>query len=236
MRSCLIQLLITVAVIFALLWFGLPFGASWLATNALSAAGFTGTDTKVTVSANLPPRILLGHADRIRLTSTDASVSGLYAATIDVTLTDVELIDRTFTSVHGILTGVRVPAPNGDPVTIDSVSLDGAGTAADATLTMSTGEMESLATSQIESQTGAQAKVKLAAPNIVNMTINGHSAPGRLAVRNGELLLVPDSTALPTVTLIAAGHGNPFTFTSIVVSAGTVTLGGTIDLQSLLGL
>jgi hypothetical protein len=68
------------------------------------------------------------------------------------------------------------------------------------------------------------------------MTINGHSAPGRLAVRNGELLLVPDSTALPTVTLIAAGHGNPFTFTSIVVSAGTVTLGGTIDLQSLLGL
>ena len=148
----------------------------------------------------------------------------------------MELIDRTFTSVHGILTGVRVPAPNGDPVTIDSVSLDGAGTAADATLTMSTAEMESLATSQIESQTGAQAKVKLAAPNIVNMTINGHSAPGRLAVRNGELLLVPDSTALPTVTLIAAGHGNPFTFTSIVVSAGTVTLGGTIDLQSLLGL
>jgi hypothetical protein len=236
MRSCLIQLLIAVAVIFALLWFGLPFGASWLATNALSAAGFTGTDTKVTVSANLPPRILLGHADRIRLTSTDASVSGLYAATIDVTLTDVELIDRTFTSVHGILTGVRVPAPNGDPVTIDSVSLDGAGTAADATLTTSTAEMESLATSQIESQTGAQAKVKLAAPNIVTMTINGHSAPGRLAVRNGELLVVPDSTALPTVTLIGAGHGNPFTFTSIAVAAGTVTLGGTIDLQSLLGL
>ena len=47
MRSCLIQLLIAVAVIFALLWFGLPFGASWLATNALNAAGFTGTDTKV---------------------------------------------------------------------------------------------------------------------------------------------------------------------------------------------
>ena len=34
MRSCLIQLLMTVAVIFALLWFGLPFGASWLATTA----------------------------------------------------------------------------------------------------------------------------------------------------------------------------------------------------------
>jgi hypothetical protein len=59
-----------VAVVFALLWFGLPFGASWLATNALSAAGFTGTDTKVDISATLPPRILLGHADKIHLTST----------------------------------------------------------------------------------------------------------------------------------------------------------------------
>jgi len=128
MRSCLIQLLIAVAVIFALLWFGLPFGASWLATNALTAAGFTGTDTKVTVSADLPPRILLGHADKIQLTATDASVGGLYAASIDVTLSDVELIDRTFASAHGTLKGVRVPAPNGDPATIDSVALDGAGT------------------------------------------------------------------------------------------------------------
>jgi hypothetical protein len=225
-----------VAVIFALLWFGLPFGASWLATNALTAAGFTGTDTKVTVSADLPPRILLGHADRIRLTATDASVGGLYAASIDVTLCDVELIDRTFTSVHGTLTGVRVPAPNGDPVTIDSVSVDGAGTAADATLTMSIAEAESLGTSQIKSQIGTQATVKLSAPNIATANINGHAAPGHLVVRNGELLLVPDSTALPTVTLIGAGHGNPFTFTSVRVGADTVTLDGTIDLQSLLGL
>ena len=47
MRSCLIQLLILVVVVFALLWFGLPVGASWLATNALNASGFSGTDTKV---------------------------------------------------------------------------------------------------------------------------------------------------------------------------------------------
>ena len=236
MRSCLIQLLIAVAVIFALLWFGLPFGASWLATNALTAAGFTGTDTKVTVSADLPPRILLGHADKIQLTATDASVGGLYAASIDVTLSDVELIDRTFASVKGTLTGVRVPAPNGDPVTIDAVSVAGVGTAADATLTMSTAAAESLAASQIKSQIGTTATVKLSAPNIVTITINGHAAPGRLAVRSGELLMVPDSTALPTVTMIGAGHGNPFTFTSVRVGANTVTLDGSIDLQSLLGL
>jgi hypothetical protein len=236
MRSCLIQLLITVAVIFALLWFALPFGASWLTTNALSAAGFTGTDTEVTVSADLPPRILLGHADHIQLTSTDASVGGLYAASIDVTLGDVELIDRTFSTVHGTLTGVRVPAPNGDPVTIDEVTLDGAGTAANSRLTMSTDEAAALAVSQIKSQIGTRATVTLAAPDVMTITINGHSEPGHLVASDGELVLVMDSTALPSVTLIGAGHGNPFTFTSVSVEDDTVTLGGTIDVQSLLGL
>jgi hypothetical protein len=81
MRSCLIQLLVMVAAVFALLWFGLPFGAGWLATNALNAAGFTGTDTRVVVSSDLPPSILLGHADTIRLTSSQVSVGDLHAAT-----------------------------------------------------------------------------------------------------------------------------------------------------------
>ena len=118
MRSCLIRLLVMAVFVFALLWFGLPFGASWLATNALNAAGFTGTTTQVDISATLPPRILLGHADKIRLTSTQVSVSDLHAETMDVTLSDVQLFDRTFGSVDGTLTGVRVFTPTGDGLTI----------------------------------------------------------------------------------------------------------------------
>ena len=37
MRSCLVQLLILVALVFGLVWFGLPIGAAWVATNALKA-------------------------------------------------------------------------------------------------------------------------------------------------------------------------------------------------------
>ena len=100
MRSCLIQLLLTVAVIFALLWFGLPFGASWLATNALGAVGFSGTDTTVEVKANLPPRILTGYADSIHLTSTQVGVGDLHAANIDLTLGRVELFARKIGTVR----------------------------------------------------------------------------------------------------------------------------------------
>jgi len=236
MRSCLIQLLMTVAVIFVLLWFGLPFGASWLATSALNAAGFTGTNTKVEVSANLPPRILLGHADRIRLTSTQVGVGDLHAGAIDLTLGDVELIDRTIGTVDGTFTGVRVPAPNGDPITIDSATLEGAGTAAVATLTTSSAQLIQLAQTQFKAATGVAATIKLAAPDKVTVTVNGKAEPGRLVVRDGGIELVPTNPALPTVALIEAGTGNPFHFTSVKVGTTTVTLVGTIDLQSLLGL
>jgi hypothetical protein len=236
MRSCLIQLLIAVAVIFALLWFGLPFGASWLATTALNSAGFAGTGTKVEVSANLPPRILLGHADTIHLTSTQVGVGDLHAGSMDVTLGNVEFFDRKFGTVTGLLTDVRIPAPNGDPVTIDSAVLNGAGTAATATLTLSSAQLAQLAQTQLQTQTGIPSTVKMAAPNKVTVTVNGQAEAGRLVAQNGAILVVPTSSALPTMTLIDSGSGNPFHFTSVTVGATTVTLVGTIDLQSLLGL
>ena len=64
MRSCLVQLLILVALVFGLVWFGLPIGAAWVATNALKAAGFSGTDTAVTVTADPPFLLLTGHVER----------------------------------------------------------------------------------------------------------------------------------------------------------------------------
>ena len=236
MRSCLIQLLITVAVIFALVWFGIPFGASWLATTALGSAGFAGTDTKVEVSANPPPRILLGHADKIHLTSTQVGVGDLHAAAMDITLGNVEFFDRKIGTVTGTLIDVRVPAPNGDPVTIDSATLNGVGTATTATMTLSSAELAQLAQTQIEAQTGAPSTVKLAAPDKVTITVSGTAEAGRLIAQNGAIVVVPASSSLPTVTLIDDGTGNPFHFTSITVGAKSVTLVGTIDVQSLLGL
>jgi hypothetical protein len=236
MRSCLIRILVTVAIVFALLWFGLPFGASWLATNALGAAGFTGTSTHVEISATLPPRILQGHADKIRLTSTQVSVGDLHAATMDVSLNDVQLFDRTFGSADGTLTGVRVFTPTGDGMTIDTVVVYGEGTATSATLTVSSAEAERLVATQLKAHTSLTGTVKVASPDKVTITINGQSKQGRLVARDGSLLMVPNSTDIPTVVLLQAGSGNPFRLTTVSVGASAVTLDGTINLQSLLGL
>ena len=235
MRSCLIQLLLTVAVIFALLWFALPFGASWLATNALGAVGFSGTDTTVEVKANLPPRILTGYADTIRLTSTQVGIGNLHAANIDLTLGGVALFDRTIRTVRGTLGGVRVPDPEGQPVTFETVNIDGDAKHAASTLTISNAEAGRVAVSQLKAH-GISGTVALVAPDKVIVTAGGKPQACRLRVISGALVLVPDGSALPTLTLIAAGDGNPFQFSSANVGAKSITLVATIDMQSLLGI
>jgi len=235
MRSCLIQLLISVAMIFALLWFGLPFGASWLATNALTANGFNGTDTKVEVQADLPPRILTGHADSIHLTSTKVGVGDLHADSVDLTLSSVDLLDRKVGTVSGSLLGVRIFDPSGQPLTFETVTVDGDAKKAASTLTISNIEAARLATSQLKAA-GLTATVVLSSPDKLVVTVGGKSQVTRLRVAGGSLILVPDGSSLPTLTLIAPGNGNPFQLTSATVGAKSVTLIGTIDIQALLGI
>lgn len=236
MRSCLIQLLILIVVAFVLLWVGLPLGAGWLATNALNSSGFSGTDTKVDVSSNPPPLLLTGHADRIHITSTQASVGNLHAATLDFSLGNVSLLDRTVGTIDGSLTGVKVLAPDGKPVVVDTASVSGDATNAQATLKLAKSQVESLAAQQLKSQTGINATIALTGPNKVTVKVGGQSQPGTLVVKNGELDLIPDSSGLPTATLLKSGDGNPFTLKSVTIVGDVVTLTGVIDIQNLLGL
>jgi hypothetical protein len=235
MRSCLIQLLILVGMVFALLWFGLPFGASWLATNALNAGGFSGTDTKVDVSAYPPPLLLMGHADSIHLVSSQVGMGDLHAAGLDLTLGEVELFSRKIGTVRGTLEGVRVATPDGQPLTVDTVKLSGAARSASAEMDVSMAEAQRLAVAQLKAL-GVVATVTLAAPNKITVKTGGKSQPGRLEVAAGALLLVPDGDSLPTVTLIEPGGGNPFHISSVTIGAGHLILNGTIDVQALLGI
>jgi hypothetical protein len=234
MRSCLIQIVVMVAVVFCLLWFGLPFGVSALATAALNATGFSGTDTKVEVSASPPFMLLTGHADTIRIRSADARMGNLEASDIDVTLGSVELLSRDIGTVTGTLDGVRVAAPNGDPIAIDKVTLQGSATATIATATLTVAEAGTLAETQLKAQTGIVAKVTVKGPNVVTITVGSKSQAGRLLTSNGSLLLVPNSNTMPTVTLMAPGTANPLSVTSVSVGTSEVTLVGTIDIQNLL--
>ncbi len=234
MRSCLFQVIAAIVVVVAVLWFTLPFVASALALAALNSSGFTGTDTKVEVSSSPPLALLALHADSIHITSTNAGIAGLHADSLDVTLGNVGLLGRSMGTVDGTLDGVQVGAPNGDPIDIESITLNGSGTATVATATLTMAQAETLAESQLGAQTGLTGTVKLKSPNVVVLTIAGRSGTGRLITANGALILVPDSSALPSVTLIAPSDTNPLHISSVAVGTDTVTLVATLNFQKLL--
>jgi hypothetical protein len=233
MRSCLIQLLVEVAILFALLWFGLPLGAGFLATSALNASGFTGTNTSVQVTTNPPPLLLTGKADSIRIRSDSVYVGDLRASSIDVTLHDVDLLSRKIETVDGTFSGVRLATSTGQPLTVDQVDVHGTAAAAEATLSISSQSVASLAVTMLASSS-IKATVSLQEPNSVTIVVAGKKQSGTLAVSNGTLLLVPVATSIPPIALIVPGTGNPFKLTSVAVHGQQVTLGGTIDIQSLL--
>jgi hypothetical protein len=235
MRSCLFQLLVLVAMVFGVLWFGLPMGAGWVATNALKTAGFTGTDTVVTVNADPPLLLLTGHADTIHVTSNAVSVGDLEATSIDITLGKVDLIGRTVGTVSGTLSGVTIAVSNGDPVTAASVKLAGTATATQATIELPTAQAQALAVAALKAQ-GLTATVTFKAPNVVTIKAAGKTVAAHLEAADGILLLVPEVPGFPIVPLITPGNGNPFRVTGAAVAAKGVTLTGTIDLQTLLGI
>lgn len=243
---CLLSLLLTMAVGIFVLWFILPMAAGYVILGTLNLSGFHGTDTKVEVAANPPLTILAGHADSVHLTATDVSVGDLRAGRIDLKLDDVAVISRHVGAVHGTFEQVEVrgaatPGQTEMPpnVTAQKVTVDGASNRANATITMSALEAEGLAESQLRVKTGIVATVSFKVPNVVNIKSGGHTQPAKLIVRKGSLLLVPDGGALPSVTLMSPGNGNPFTLESVLIGkdwtgAQTVTLTGTIDVQTLL--
>jgi hypothetical protein len=237
-RSCLIQLILLLAFLFALLWFGLPLGVDWLATTALNASGFSGTNTTVTVTENPPPLLLTGHADSVRVTSSKVTANGLQAGNIDLTLGKVDLFGRKFETVSGSLDNVTVPTPDGLTTTVSHVTVNGTSTGAAASLILTTAQATGIAESELRAKLNAQPSVKivvtLQGPDRMTIVIAGRAQGARLVVVSGSLVLVPDGNSLPSVTLIAPSAGNPFHITALSISSLGVKLDGTIDLQSIL--
>lgn len=246
MRSCLLSLLITIALLVVVLWLTLPMLAGYAILGMLNIGGFNGRDTQVEVQANPPLIILTGHADTVHLVSNDVSVNELRARRIDLQLDDVAVLSRHVGAVHGTLEGVDVmgaaTAGRSDAtvrVSVQEVRVEGPAFMAGATVVMTGAEAARLAASQLKIASGMTATVSFKTPDAVTIKSGGQTQIGHLVVKEGALLLVPDGGKMPTVVLMKPGKGNPFIFTAARVGTDLtgvqiVTLEGTIDIQSLL--
>lgn len=236
MRGCLFTLTLGLAVLVGAAWYLLPAAAGGLIGMALVAAGLQGTGTVVTVSANPPFELLSGHADAIRVESTDATWDGLMIGDLRLTLVDVDLGRRTAAKVEGTLSAVRFGGSEGRPIEAATVEIAGSGDAPTARLTFDPAAVVEMAAAAIEADLGRSPdRLRLAPPDRAVFVLLGRSVSGRLAVdRVGELVL--QVAGRVPVVVLAPGTAGPFRLTDVAVTAdGGLVLSGSLE-PRLLGL
>jgi hypothetical protein len=237
-RGCLFTLLLGAALIAIFVVIGLPAIAAGAITAGVQAAGLQSDDTVVTVTSD-PPTDLLGlHADRVRIRATDATFRGMTIGSLDLTLHDLHLVDRTAAAVDGTLDDVVATGAGGHDLTLDSVEVTGGGDTITATTTIPAAQVEGLIADGIEAKLGARpTDVRLAPPDrlTVELVI---AVKGRFVVSDDGALQVRVTNgpaAGQVVTLLDADSGLPMRLTSATVTAeGDLELTGDLAV-SLLG-
>jgi hypothetical protein len=234
-RGCLTFLLFVAILVGAVAWIGAPTVASAGITAALAASGLSGTDTRVTVTANPPVELVSLHADSVRIETLDAHWQDLRAATLDLTLDDVSLGSRSFATIKGSLTGVQLTT-DGPTITSPRVTLTGSSSDASATIGVAAQTVSMLALDAAERTIGTRpTKVSLGPPDKITLVVNGQPIAGRLVVDAGGAL-VALVQGVGSVRLFGPGTGDPFTLTSVTVSPdGSLVLAARVDLGSLTG-
>ncbi|MFN8629178.1 MAG: hypothetical protein U0838_02315 [Chloroflexota bacterium] len=229
MRGCLFTLILAAVVVALIVVVGLPAVAAGLLTAGVKAAGLQAEDTTVTVTADPPWDLVSLNADRVRVRATTATFRGLKIGALDVTFTDVAILDRSAKSVAGRLTGVTVPNVAGQPLGLQSISVAGGGDAVTATTTIAALDAQSLIAAEVSSATGVSipaTAVRLAAPNkvVVKSVV---TVTATLGVNNsGDL--VANAKGLDPIVMLRAGEDVPLKFTSVSVDgSGNLVLAGT---------
>jgi hypothetical protein len=230
MRGCLSVLVFAAALVVVVAWFGGPTLAAVLIEQSLAGAGFAATDTSVVVSSDPPLEILSGHADGVAIRGTRATIRGLTAAQLELTLTNVDLVAGRFSRVDGDLRDVVITSGDGSSVRARSIELRGRANAATTTVRIDQAVLEELLGVAVRRETGLSVSgVVLSAPNRIRFTA-GLPISGTFAVSpDGSLVLASSGLRFTVFT-----PDRDLRLTSATVADSMLVLGGTMDLTNLI--
>ena len=232
MRGCLSVLILAAGAVLAAAWFGGPTLAGVVVERSLDSAGFVAAERSVTVSSDPPLEILAGHADRVTIRATRATVRDLTAARLVLTLTNVDLVGGKFSGVDGQLDDVGIPSVDGSSVDARTVTVRGRAAAATATVRIDAAVLEALFAKAIRRETGLSvAGLSLTAPDRIRFTA-GLTISGRLAIGPDGSLLIAATSGDARFTVFRPNAD--LRLTSVAVSGTELVLTGTTDLGNLI--
>lgn len=233
MRGCLSVVVLAALFVLVLAWFGGPALAGTVVERSMIAAGFVAADTSVAVTSEPPLELLTGHADRVVVKARNATLRDMRAASVSLTLSNVDLVGRRFARVDGTLDNVSIDSSDGTVINARSIAVRGPAAAATATVRMTEDVVKRLLTDGIRAQAGLRVgSVTLSPPNRIKFTA-GLSIDGRLDVGSDGSLGVVTSGGGSRFTLFQPPTELRLTNASVVGS--DLVLVGTISLADLVG-
>jgi streptogramin lyase len=234
-RGCLSGMLVLVLVVVGGAWLLTPMAVDALLAGALSASGFHGTGTTVDAIANPPPLLLTGHADTVRIRSSDVTVHELEASSLELTLSDVSLLSRSFATVDGTLSGVQIKG-GGTSLEARTATVHGRASAARVVLSLDRAQVEALVSSGVAAAVGPlPVAISVQPPDRIAFTLEGRSATGSLGVENGSLTLRPLGAGLDRIVLVAPPAGAAWQIVSVAVTDTGFEVELVVDFGRLIG-
>jgi hypothetical protein len=234
MRGCLFVLLVGAALLAGVAWYGSPTLANAAIAAALGGSGFRAASSTITATADPPPRLLLGHADRVSITGSDVDWQALHARRLALSLDDVDLLSRTAASIRGSLDDARLDDGNGGTAAARSIRIAGPAAAATTTIQVDASAVRQAAISTAARNFGVTiSDVKLAAPDRLQLVTPGATIDGRLTIgADGALAL---TTRLGAVPILRIDPSLPLRLTAVSVVDGGLQLTGALNVETLLG-
>ncbi len=237
MAGCLRFLVFAVLLVFVLAWFVPPLIAGPVVATSLTAAGFDGEDTEVVVRTDPPPELVLLHADNLRITSRNVRRDDVRIQRLDLQLTDVGLLDRTFASIEGTLDGLSTLGAGGEAIVVQRISIDGESPNPAATVEISPAQVQSLAADAIAGLMGTRpTTLSLLEPDGLQFVVGPATTVGRFEIEaDGSLALAVAGGPLgdQNFVLIRPQDGLPVAFRSLRVGPTGLVLEGTLEVAAL---
>ncbi len=233
MRGCLFVLVLAAAVLGAAGWFGSPLLASAVVSAALQNAGFRAGSATVSATADPPPRLLVGRADRVEIVGSDISFRTFRAASLDLVLTDVDLVGRTAATIAGRIGGAQMTTSDGTAASVD-LAIDGPAGAARAVISVDSATVDRVVKAGLHQAYGVVViGTELVAPDTLRISVTGATLEGRLTIDGDGALAI--STPLGSAAILRLDPSFPLRLTAVGVAAGNLRIEGTLDAEALLG-
>lgn len=233
MRGCLFVLVFAALVASIAGWFGAPVLASAVIDAGLRNAGFEARTLTSTAVADPPPRLLLGHADTVRIRAAGVSFRTFHADRLDLTMTDVDLLGRSFGAIRGTISAAEVKTPDGIPTTAD-VSVDGDASAAAAEIVIDGATVDRVVRATFARQTGVTITgTELVAPDVLRIVSSGATIEGRIIVDGSGAIAL--STRLGESQILSLDPSFPLRLSAVHVVDGDLRIDATLDAEALLG-